>query len=338
MSQSPSIRRATRLLAPDAEGIAEAAALLHAGGLVAFPTETVYGLGADATNPRAVAALYAAKARPTRNPLIAHVAGLRAARREGRFDDTALALARRFWPGPLTLVVPAAASASVCDLARAGLDSVALRVPADRLARALLKAAGGPIVAPSANRSGHVSPTTAAHVMTDLDGRIDAVIDGGATAIGLESTIIACLGGPPLLLRAGGLMREVVERVTGPIADAPRRRGTEGDPRPLSPGLLAAHYAPRAKVRLEARQIDPGEAVLLFGGTRPRGLDKAAAQLNLSMEGDLVEAATNLFAHLRALDAMLARAKAPSIAVVPIPNEGPGEAINDRLRRAAAGR
>jgi L-threonylcarbamoyladenylate synthase len=360
MKQRPSIRRATRplratrLLPPDADGVDEAAALLRSGGLVAFPTETVYGLGADATNPETVAALYAAKGRPLFNPLIAHLFDLEAVLRQGRFDAMALALAEAFWPGALTLVVPAAERGSVCDLARAGLDSVALRVPAHPLARELLEKTGRPIAAPSANRSGHVSPTLAQHVMADLDRRIDAVIDGGATAIGLESTIIACLGAEPLLLRAGGITREAIERVIGPIgegtgslgqaasgriAKGSRGEAAEGkEPRPLSPGLLASHYAPRAKVRLEARNIEPGEAALLFGTPRPPGLDHAAAVLDLSEAGDLAEAAANLFGHLRALDALLAETKLPRIAVAPVPNRQLGEAINDRLRRAAAGR
>jgi L-threonylcarbamoyladenylate synthase len=360
MQQSPSIRRAgrglreTRLLPPGATGIDEAAALLRAGRLVAFPTETVYGLGADATNPSAVAALYAAKRRPSFNPLIAHLPDLAAALKQGSFDATARELARAFWPGALTLVVPLAAHGSVCDLARAGLDSVALRVPAHPLARRLLEKTGRPIAAPSANRSGRVSPTQASHVMEDLDGRIDAVVDGGPTMIGLESTIIACLSAKPILLRAGGIAREAIERVVGKLdgdgegtskASPPlaRKRGeqpsiAEDDPRPLSPGLLASHYAPRAKVRLEAREIEPREAALLFGEFRPVGVEHAAAVLNLSEAGDLSEAAANLFGHLRKLDAMLAGRRSPRIAVSPIPERQLGEAINDRLRRAAAGR
>jgi L-threonylcarbamoyladenylate synthase len=352
MSHSPSIRRAgralreTRFLPPDEAGIGEAASLLRGGGLVAFPTETVYGLGADATNPTAVAALYAAKGRPAFNPLIAHLPDLDAALEQGRFDAAARELARAFWPGALTLVVPSTAHGTVCELARAGLASVALRVPAHSLARRLLGKAGVPIAAPSANRSGHVSPTQASHVMEDLDGRVDAVIDGGPTAIGLESTIIACLSAKPILLRAGGIAREAIERVIGKLgadgrglskASATGARN-EGDPRPLSPGLLASHYAPRAMVRLEALEVEPREAALLFGEFQPRGLEHGAAALNLSEAGDLTEAAANLFGHLRKLDAMLARKKSPRIAVSPIPESGLGEAINDRLRRAAAGR
>ena len=344
MKHSPSIRRAgrglhkTRLLSPDATGIEEAAALLRAGRLVAFPTETVYGLGADATNSSAVAAIYAAKGRPSFNPLIAHLPDVDAALEQGRFDSSGRALARAFWPGALTLVVPLAATSSVCDLARAGLETVALRVPAHPLAQALLGKAGVPIAAPSANRSGHVSPTQASHVMADLEQGIDAVIDGGPTTIGLESTIIACLSTKPILLRDGGIAREAIERVVGTLGAGQLRSIGQDEPRPLAPGLLASHYAPRAKVRLEARDIEPREGVLLFGTFRPGGMERAAAVLNLSEAGDLTEAAANLFGHLRHLDAMLAGRKSPRIAVSPIPERELGEAINDRLRRAAAAR
>jgi L-threonylcarbamoyladenylate synthase len=313
---------------PDEAGIARAADILARGGLVAFPTETVYGLGADATRAEAVAGIYAAKARPRFNPLIAHVADFDAARREGVFDKDATMLAERFWPGPLTLVVPAAPQGHVGDLARAGLDSVALRVPAHPLAHALLERIGRPVAAPSANRSGRVSPTTAAHVLADLDGRIDAVLDGGPTAVGLESSIVACLG-EPRLLRPGGLSREEIEAALGrPL------RGPAEEAAPRAPGMLASHYAPRAKVRLRARRIEPGEAALLFGPGAPPGLAQARAVLNLSETGDLSKAAANLFGHLRALDA----SGAAVIAVAPVPGHGLGEAINDRLRRAAAER
>jgi L-threonylcarbamoyladenylate synthase len=321
---------ATERLAASAGGLDRAGAILRAGGLVAFPTETVYGLGADATNPEAVARIYAAKERPRFNPLIAHVADPDGAFRQGRFDETARALAQAFWPGPLTLVVPASAECTVSDLARAGLDSVALRVPAHPLAHNLLRGLARPLAAPSANRSGRVSPTEAAHVLADLDGRIDAVIEGGAAAIGLESTIVACLGGAPRLLRPGGLPREDIERIAG--------RGIETDgeagPAPRAPGMLASHYAPHARVRVNAAEISPDEAALLFGPALPRGADGARDVLNLSARGDLVEAAANLFSHLRALDA----SGAGTIAVSPIPHDGLGEAINDRLRRAAADR
>lgn len=323
-------RRPTRILEADPDGLDQAARILAGGGLVAFPTETVYGLGADGRDAGAVAALYAAKGRPRFNPLIAHLPGLGQARRQGVFDRDALALAAAFWPGPLTLVVPTAPACEVCDLARSGLGSVALRVPAHPLARALLEAAGFPVVAPSANRSGRISPTDCAHVLSDLEGRIDAVVAGGACAVGLESTIVACLGAGPRLLRPGGVPREAVERVLGRrLVDL-----AEDPARPLAPGALASHYAPGAAVRLDASAVAPGEAVLLFGAAAPRGLEDARLALNLSPAGDLAEAAATLFAWLRRLDAT----GAATIAVAPIPDHGLGEAINDRLRRAAAQR
>lgn len=321
---------ATRRLSGDAAGIAEAARLIAEGQLVAFPTETVYGLGGDAGNPRAVAAIYAAKGRPEFNPLIAHVASRDAAFALGLFSPAAIELAEAFWPGPMTLVVPARAEAPVSDLARAGLASIALRVPEHPVARDLLIAARRPIVAPSANRSGHVSPTTADHVMADLDGMIAAVIDGGAVEIGLESTILACLDDEVTMLRPGGLAREAIEAVTGkPLTHAASEAGNK----PIAPGRLASHYAPRAEMRLDATMNAPGEAVLGFG-PEPAGAAGAAAFLNLSERGDLAEAAANLYAHLRALDATGVR----MIAVRPIPANGLGEAIRDRLTRAAAPR
>jgi L-threonylcarbamoyladenylate synthase len=323
-------RRASERFAADAAGIARAVEILRAGGLVAFPTETVYGLGADATSGEAVAGIYAAKERPRFNPLIAHVAEPEAALRKGVFDETASRLAERFWPGPLTLVVPAARGCSVSELARAGLDTVALRVPAHPIARELLRLVGRPIAAPSANRSGRVSPTTAEHVLADLDGRIDAVLDGGPTQVGLESTIVACVDERPRLLRLGGVTREEIEGLIGkPLADS-----GDSEASPLAPGMLRSHYAPAARVRLEATRIEPGEAALLFGPKTPDGLEHALATRNLSEAGDLAEAAANLFGHLRALD----KCGAPAIAVARIPNTGLGAAINDRLRRAAAER
>jgi L-threonylcarbamoyladenylate synthase len=319
----------TRLL-PDEAGIDRAAELLRAGGLVAFPTETVYGLGADATSGAAVAGIYAAKERPRFNPLIAHVASLDAALAQGILDRTARTLAEAFWPGPLTLVAPASPASSVSDLARAGLPSVALRVPAHPLAQALLARLGRPVAAPSANRSGRVSPTTADHVLADLDGRMDAVLDGGGAPVGVESTVVACLGGLPRLLRPGGVARETIEAALGfALLDGPA-----DEARPLAPGMGGSHYAPRAAVRLDATAIRPGEAALLFGPQILPGAESAAAALNLSPPGDPAEAAANLFAHMRALDG----SGAAIIAVAPIPPTGLGEAINDRLRRAAAGR
>lgn len=321
----------TRRLTADAAGILEAGALLRAGKLVAIPTETVYGLGADAGDPAAVAGIYAAKERPRFNPLIAHLPDLETARREGVFGEDALALAQAFWPGPLTLVVPVAETARVCDLARAGLRSVALRVPASPVARAVLAAAGCPVAAPSANRSGRVSPTDIDHVLGDLDGRIAAVLDGGPCPVGVESTIVACLDGPPALLRPGGVSREAIEAVLGRTLALP---GAPAGAAPVSPGLLASHYAPRAAVRLDAAEIRPGEAALLYGPVPPDGLDRAALSLNLSPASDLAEAAAHLFAFLRRLDA----SGAATIAVAPIPENGLGEAIRDRLARAAAPR
>jgi L-threonylcarbamoyladenylate synthase len=312
--------------------VAGAARTLAEGGLVAFPTETVYGLGADATNADAVARLYQAKGRPAFNPLISHVADLAAAEQIGRFDAQAAALAHAFWPGPLTLVLPKTRACAVAELATAGLDTIAIRIPSHQTALAILRAFGRPVVAPSANISGHVSPTTAAHVRADLDGRIDLIVDAGPVEVGVESTIVGCFESP-MLLRPGGLPREAIERVLGrSLLQAPP--DTESDSgQPLAPGMLASHYAPRTRVRLNATGIEPGEALLAFGPA-PIGNENAAAVMNLSARGDLREAAANLFGYLRALDAKAARA----IAVMPIPNHGLGEAINDRLRRAAVER
>ena len=321
-------RRTTHLAPANAETIAVAAACLRAGGLVAMPTETVYGLAADATSGAAVAGVYVAKGRPTFNPLIAHVLDTASARREGMFSSEADRLAEAFWPGPLTLVVAAAPKCRVSLLARAGLDSVAIRVPAHETARALIDAAGMPLAAPSANRSGRVSPTTAAHVLADLDGRIDWILDGGPARHGLESTIVACLEAAPTLLRPGAIAREAIEAVLqAPVAvrDQPERI-------PNAPGQLQSHYAPRARLRLEAGDAASDEAALDFAGALAGAA--AAARLDLSPSGDLVEAASNLFAYLRALD----ETGAERIAVAPVPHGSLGVAINDRLRRAAAPR
>ena len=273
------------------------------------------------------------RAGPAFNPLISHVADAAAARRLGRFDPAAARLADAFWPGPLTLVLPRAPDCPVAELATAGLDTIAVRVPDHPVARDLLAAFGRPIVAPSANRSGHVSPTTAQHVLADLRGRIDLIVDGGPTLVGVESTIIACLG-EPLLLRPGGLPRAEIERVLGhALAESPASAYDEGEA-PLAPGQLASHYAPATALRLDARDVNAGEALLAFGPALPAGAQHAARVLNLSSRGDLIEAAANLFSHLRALDT----AGACAIAVMPVPHEGLGEAINDRLQRAAAPR
>jgi L-threonylcarbamoyladenylate synthase len=313
---------------------ADAARTLAAGGLVAFPTETVYGLGADATSGAAVARLYQAKGRPSFNPLIAHVGDLGAARALAHFNRDAERLAAAFWPGPLTLVLPRRAPCPVAELATAGLDTIAVRVPSHPLARAVLAAFGRPVVAPSANRSGHVSPTTAQHVLADLRGRIELVVDGGPTPMGLESTIVACLDGA-LLLRPGALPRAEIERLVA-LGEPPQgvAASADADDVPIAPGQLASHYAPRARLRLDAGGIEAGEALLAFGPAPAQGAARAAMVLNLSPRGDLIEAAANLFSHLRALDA----AGVATIAVMPVPHEGLGEAINDRLRRAAAPR
>ncbi|RXH36789.1 translation factor Sua5 [Bradyrhizobium nanningense] len=323
----------TLILPAGVAGAEAAARTLAAGGLVAFPTETVYGLGADAANATAIAHLYAAKGRPAFNPLIAHVAGLSAAQRIGRFDARALKLAEAFWPGPLTLVVPKTEGCPVADLATAGLDTVAIRIPAHPVAQAILRAFGGAVVAPSANISGHVSPTLAAHVESDLSGRIDLIVDGGPVTVGVESTIIGCFE-TAMLLRPGGLSRERIEAVLGASLVRPTAEGESDDSQPLAPGMLASHYAPRAPVRLNAQEVAPGEALLGFGPARLPGMEAAAAVMNLSPTGDLDEAAANLFGYLRSLDAKGTR----TIAVMTIPEEGLGEAINDRLRRAAVAR
>ena len=320
----------TKMLTAGPTAAAEAAGCLKNGGLVAFPTETVYGLGADATQPEAIARLYQAKGRPSFNPLIAHVSDLAAAERIARFNVTARRLAEAFWPGPLTLVLPKTADCAVADLATAGLDTVAVRMPAHAVAREILRELGRPIVAPSANRSGHVSPTTAAHVANDLSGRIDLIVDGGPVSVGVESTIIGCFD-TPLLLRPGGLPRAAIEQVLGHAVGRPPEEPETHSGQPLAPGMLASHYAPRTQVRLNAHRLEPGEALLAFGPDPIPGNEAAAATLNLSARGDLTEAAANLFSHLRALDTANARA----IAVMPVPHEGLGEAINDRLQRAA---
>jgi len=292
---------------------------LRAGRLVLLPTETVYGLAADAGNPLAVAHIYEAKGRPGFNPLIAHVADLAAARRIAVLDHRAEALALRFWPGPLTLVAPVKADGGVCDLARAGLDTVAVRAPAHPVAQALLAAFGGPIVAPSANRSGRPSPTTLQDALAETGPAASAALDGGACRVGLESTVVALLDGPARLLRPGAVTRAQIEAVIGPLAEA------EADAK-RSPGRLTRHYAPNAPVRLNAAEAHPGEAFLAFGPAAPGPL-----VFNLSAKRDLAEAAANLFSHLRAAD----RAEPSAIAVAPIPQDGLGEAINDRLKRAA---
>jgi L-threonylcarbamoyladenylate synthase len=308
------------ILSPDTAAITRAATLLRDGKLVAMPTETVYGLAANAADAVAVAKLYAAKGRPRFNPLIAHVTGLEMASELAIFSELAARLADTFWPGPLTLVLPKRDDAAVCDLANAGLDTIAIRAPAHPTARALLAAFNAPLVAPSANPSGSVSPTSAQHVLDGLGERLDLILDGGASAIGLESTVIAVENDRATLLRPGGLERADIEAVTGTLAVA-----GETDT-PSSPGMLKSHYAPRAALRMNADAAGTDEAYLGFGPGK--------ADINLSATGDLAEAATRLFGALRDLDAQ----GATKIAVAPIPNAGLGEAINDRLQRASAPR
>ncbi|HTQ13892.1 MAG TPA: L-threonylcarbamoyladenylate synthase [Rhizomicrobium sp.] len=308
------------IVAATPAAVARAARLLRGGGLVAFPTETVYGLGANAADDRAVARIFAAKGRPKFNPLIVHVPDAAAAEAIVTFDDAARRLARAFWPGALTLVLPRRAGTEVSLLVSAGLDTVAVRMPSGEVAQALLRAAGVPVAAPSANASGTLSATTAAHVWESLASRVDLILDGGPAAKGIESTVIGFAGGP-VLLRPGAIARADIEAVVGPLRDP--GAGTQG-----SPGRLESHYAPRKPLRLDATEARGGEALLAFGTDVPPG---AAVAGNLSPSGDLIEAAANLFAMLRALDAGAAAA----IAVMPIPAHGLGEAINDRLRRAA---
>ena len=310
---------------PDA--ISQAARYLAQGGLVAFPTETVYGLGADATNALAVAGIFSVKGRPTFNPLIIHLPTTEIAWRYAVPNPMAEKLAAAFWPGPLTLVLPQAPGSPIEDLATAGLPTVALRVPAHPVAQALMRQTRRPIAAPSANKSNRVSPTSAAHVAADFDDEIPLILDGGETTVGLESTIIDCSGQQPALLRPGGITRVELEHVLGTALANPTTRQSDS---PSAPGQLASHYAPRATVRLNATNVRDGEALLAFGlPLTHRGPFK-----NLSENGDVLEAAARLFASLRALDAT----GVASIAVMPIPHHGLGEAINDRLRRAASHR
>ncbi len=312
----------------DSENIARAASALRAGGLVAFPTETVYGLGADATNDDAVAAIFAAKGRPSFNPLIVHFTDIEATAREVAINDSARNLARQFWPGPLTLVLPRRDDCRLSRLVSAGLDSVAVRVPAHATARALLTEAGCPVAAPSANRSGHISPTTAAHVAASLCDVPVLILDGGPCPLGIESTVIDLSTDTPMLLRPGGVTREAVEAVIGPL-DVPADEPGEAARR--SPGRIARHYAPHTRLQKDAKEVHAGEALLAFGPALPAGADGAVTVLNLSPEGDVNEAAANLFAMLHRLDA----AGADAIACAPVPMTGLGIAINDRLARAA---
>ena len=315
------------VLEATAQSIAEAARTLREGGLVAFPTETVYGLGGDAANERAVAAIFEAKNRPQFNPLISHVPDAAAARAFVRWNQTAEKLAATFWPGPLTLVLPRAEGSPIALLATAGLDTVAIRAPSHPIAQALMRATGRPIAAPSANRSGEVSPTRPEHVAQSLGARAPMILDGGPCLVGVESTVLDVTTAPPILLRPGGATREAIEAVIGPIALSDAI--PSGDAARKSPGQLHSHYAPSRPVRLEATSVSADEGLLAFGPDIPPG---AMLTMNLSPTGNLGEAAANLFAMMRSLD----RPGIGRIAVAPIPHTGLGLAINDRLRRAAA--
>ena len=305
----------------------DARARILAGELVAIPTETVYGLAADATNDRAVAKIYDVKGRPSFNPLIVHVADAEMARRHVEFPPIAEALARAFWPGPLTLVLPRKSASGISLLASAGLDTLGVRVPKGAVAQALIRAVDRPLAAPSANRSGSISPTTAAHVRESLGDKAPLILDGGPCAVGVESTIVKIDGDRAVLLRPGGVARGDIERIVGRALDAPQEATIE------APGMMQSHYAPTAPVRLNAASPRQDEAFLAFGPS-----PDYPHTLNLSRNGDLVEAAANLFAHLRALDAISAARGLAGIAAARIPAQGLGEAINDRLRRAAAPR
>ncbi|HXI86310.1 MAG TPA: L-threonylcarbamoyladenylate synthase [Parvularculaceae bacterium] len=310
----------------DRTEIKRAAEILRAGGLVAIPTETVYGLAADATNDKAVARIFEAKGRPRFNPLIVHVTSVEAARAQADFSPLAEKLVQAFWPGPLTLVLPRRGDSKLSLLVSAGLDTIALRAPAHPIARAVIEAARLPLAAPSANRSGALSPTSPAHVKESLGDTVDMILDGGTSAIGLESTILKIDGDEAVLLRPGGLALADIEGVIGKKA----KRG--GGAKIEAPGMMESHYAPRAPLRLNAEKPESDEAFLAFG---PAPLDHPHT-LNLSAKGDLREAAANFFAHLRALDALAREKKLKGIAAAPVPSEGLGEAINDRLTRAAA--
>jgi len=315
------------IVRPSAETVARAATLIREGRLVGIPTETVYGLAADATNDMAIASLFAAKGRPRFNPLIIHIPDIGAAEAVAAFDDRGRALARRFWPGPLTLVLPRRADCAVSLLACAGLSTIAVRIPDHEVTLALLAAAGRPIAAPSANPSGTVSPTTAAHVAASMGDKVAMILDGGPCRIGVESTVLDLSEGEACVLRPGAVSGDEIAAVIGPLGTAP----AGGEARPRSPGLALRHYAPSIPLRLNAtgKPVREREALLAFGARPPAGY---AAMKNLSPSGDVQEAAANLFAMLRTLD----RAGFGGIAVMPIPETGLGAAINDRLRRAVS--
>ncbi|WP_417685207.1 L-threonylcarbamoyladenylate synthase [Roseibium sp.] len=314
---------------PQARGVVAA---ILAGELVAIPTETVYGLAADATNGLACAKIYEAKGRPQFNPLISHLPSFEAAQQHGIFDEDACRLAEAFWPGPLTIVVPKQAGSTISDLATAGLDTVALRVPSGPVMRFLSETSGVPLAAPSANISGRVSTTTADEVARDLEGALSFIVDAGPCPVGIESTIVACVDGTPRLLRPGGLAREEIERVLGRALEGASPAANPEAPQ--APGMLTSHYAPNARMRLNADEVRDAEALLSFGAHPVGAAETAVAEINLSPSGDLAEAAARLFSAMRELD----RTGAETICVQSIPMTGLGEAINDRLQRAAAPR
>jgi len=315
------------MTAIDEQDAREAAAILAKGGLIAMPTETVYGLAADATNDKAVARIFEAKGRPQFNPLIVHVADADMAARYVEFPPVAETLAAAFWPGPLTLVLPRKTDSAISLLASAGLDTLGVRAPNHDIAQSLINAVGGPLAAPSANLSGTISPTLAKHVQEGLGDKIDMILDGGPCLVGVESTIVKIEGDAVYLLRPGGVAREAIEQVIGArLVEAPHTDN------PQAPGMLASHYATRAPLRLNAATPEPDEAFLAFGKVSAEG----PYMLNLSPSGDATEAAANLFAYLHALDRMTATHGLKGIAAATIPTQGLGEAINDRLARAAA--
>lgn len=316
----------TLIASPTYENISKAASLLRKGHLVAFPSETVYGLGADAMNSKAVASIFVVKGRPSFNPLIVHVRNLEEAEKLGEFNQKARHLASAFWPGPLTLVVRRRETSRVCELATAGLNTIAIRVPKHPVAQALLEASSCPIAAPSANKSGHVSPTRASHVADDLKNQVGMILEGGSVQYGIESTVINATQDTLELLRFGVVsLEEISEKVGYEIA-----LNTSGSSKILSPGQLGSHYAPQAELRLEALEAKEGEALLAFGKAVPA----KNTIINLSPNADLIEAAANLYTALRGLDSL----GASHVAVMPIPENGIGIAINDRLRRAATPR
>ena len=326
---APTAKQPELIIEPDAAGMAKAVSALRCGQLVAFPTETVYGLGADACNVKAVASIFEAKGRPSGNPLIVHVQDLESARIYGKFNETALQLAREFWPGPLTLVVPRLPECSLSPAIGAGLDTVALRVPKDEVARSLLAGFDGPVAAPSANRSGQLSPTEAEHVEEMLADYVAVILDGGPCEQGLESTIVDCSGARVAVLRPGILAKEQIEAFLGVALNGLQDESLT-ERKLTAPGQLSSHYAPNARLRLNASIGREGELMLAFGPDAPKG----TPGVNLSPVGDLVEAAANLYAYLHLLD----DTGVETIAVMPVPCEGLGAAINDRLKRAAAPR